>query len=177
MGKRLEILAQALPTARRVAYLANPTNLNTPENRHDVEAVARAIGVKLVAFEVSAPERIENVVASVAKARPGALVTASDPLFWAVQQRLIDAVARIPTMWEARPWVEAGGLMAYGAHGGQFYRRAATYVDKILKGAMPADLPIEQAMKFEFVINLKTAKALRLTIPQTLLLRADQVIE
>jgi putative ABC transport system substrate-binding protein len=100
-------------------------------------------------------------------------------LFWIVKQQLIDAVARhrIPTMWDARPWVEAGGLMAYGANPGDLYRRAATYVDKILKGAMPADLPIEQAMRFEFVINLNTAKALRLTIPQTVLLRADQVIE
>ena len=143
------------------------------------EAVARAIGVSLLAFDVSVPERLENVIGSVAKARPDAFVVAGDPLFSDTCQRLVDVVARhrLPTMWETRGMVEAGGLMAYGADPAELYRRAATYADRILKGIKPADLPVEQPTKFALVINMKTAKSLRLTIAQPLLLRADQVID
>src|SRR5262245_5519003 len=179
MGKRLEILVQALPTVRRVAFLANPTNPNTPEFRRDAEAVAQAIGVKLLSFEVSAPGQIDTVVAAVATARPDAFVAAGDPLFWVASQKLIHAVARhrLPAMWEFRTWVEAGGLMSYGADTRELYRRAAEYTDRILKGTKPSDLPVEQATKFELAINLKTAKALGLTIPPSILLRADAVIQ
>lgn len=179
MGKRLELLVQALPTARRVALLLDPTNPNAAEYRRETEAVARAIGVSLLAFDVSVPERLENVIGSVAKARPDAFVVAGDPLFSDTCQRLVDVVARhrLPTMWETRGMVEAGGLMAYGADPAELYRRAATYADRILKGIKPADLPVEQPTKFALVINMKTAKSLRLTIAQPLLLRADQVID
>jgi len=178
-GKRLEMLVQALPTARRVALLVNPTNPNTPVYRREAETVAHAIGVKLLVFEVSTPERIEDVIAAVAKSRPGAFVASGDPLFWVTRQQLVEAVARhrLPTMWESRRFVEAGGLISYGADPGELYRRAATYADRILKGTKPADLPIEQATNFELVINLKTAHALSITIPPLVLLRADHVVQ
>jgi len=179
MGKRLEMLVEALPTARRVAFLTNPTNPNTVEFRREAEAVARAKGVKLLSFEVSAPEQIESVIATVAKARPDAFVAAGDPLFWTTHQRLIEAVARhrLPTMWESGTWVEAGGLMAYGANPDDLYRRAATYADRILKGTKPTDLPIDQATKFELAVNLKTARTLNITISSPVLLRADHVVQ
>jgi len=149
MGKRLEILVQALPKARRVALLVNPTNPNVPMYRRETETVARAIGVKLLVFEVS------------------------------THQQLVEAVARhrLPTMWESLPFVEAGGLFSYGAFTGELYRRAATYADRILKGTKPADLPIDRATKFELAINLKTAQALNITIPPPVLLRADHVVQ
>jgi putative ABC transport system substrate-binding protein len=179
MGKRLEILVQALPAARRVAFLANPTNPNSPEYRRETEAVAHAIGVKLLTFEVSSPEGIEDVVGAVAKARPDALVAAGDPLFSVSRERLIEAAARhrLPTMWESRAFVEAGGLVSYGADPGELYRRAATYADRILKGTKPADLPIDRATKFVLAINVKTAHALNITIPPPVLLRADRVVQ
>ncbi len=178
-GKRLEMLTQAVPTARRVAILVNPTNPNTSAYRRETETTAEAIGVKLLVFEVSAPEAIVDVMATVAKARPDALVAAGDPLFSVVQQQLIELVARhrLPAMWEQGMSVTAGGLMAYGASGIELYERAAKYIDRILKGAKPGDLPIERATKFELTINLKTARALGLTIPPSLLQRADHVIE
>jgi putative ABC transport system substrate-binding protein len=178
-GKRLELLVQAVPPARRVAFLSNPTNPNTREFRREAETVANALGIKLPGFEVSVPHEIGSVIAAVAKARPDAFLTASDPLFFMIHQPLIEAMARhrLPAMWEFRGFVEAGGLMSYGALPGDLYRRAATYADRILKGPKPADLPVEQATKFEFVINLKTAMALGLTIPPSLLARADEAIE
>ena len=179
MGKRLDILVQALPRARRVALLVNPTNPNAPTYRRDTEAVAHTIGVKLIVFEVSAAERIADVVAAVAKARPDAFVAAGDPLFWVARQQLLEEVARhrLPTMWEQLTFVEAGGLMSYGANPGDLYRRAATYADRILKGTKPADLPIDQATKFELAINLKTARTLNITISPSMLIRADNVIQ
>jgi putative ABC transport system substrate-binding protein len=178
-GKRLEILTQALPTARRIALLVNPANPSTPAVRRETEARALAIGVKLLLFEVSAPERVAKVMAAVAKEHPDALVVQGDPLFTVTRPQLLEAAARhrLLAMWELRGFVEAGGLMSYGADPNELYRRAATYVDRILRGTNPGDLPVEQATKFELVINLKTAKALGLTIPQSLLQRADQVIE
>lgn len=170
---------QALPSARRVALLVNPTNPNTLAYRRDTEAVAKRIGVRLVVFEVSAIERIADIVAAVATARSDAFVAAGDPLFWVARQQLLDEVARrgLPTMWEQLPFAEAGGLIAYGADPGELYRRAAAYADRILRGATPAELPIDQATKFKLAINLKTAKPLGLMIPPSLLARADQVIE
>jgi putative ABC transport system substrate-binding protein len=178
-AKRLEILTQVLPTARRVAFLVNPTNPSTPAIRRETEARARAMGVTLVPFEVSAAERVEKVMAAVAKARPDALVVQGDPLFHVTRQQLLEAAARhrLPVMWESRLWVEAGGLMSYGTDVGELWRRAATYVDRVLRGTKPADLPVEQATRFELAINLKTAKALGLTIPPSVLVRADKVIE
>jgi putative ABC transport system substrate-binding protein len=178
-AKRLEMLTQALPTARRVALLVNPMNPNTPEYRRETETAARTIGVKLLVFEVRAPERIVEVMAAVAKARPDAFVAAADPLFHATRQQLVAAATdhRVPAMADGRWWVEAGGLMSYGPDPADLYRRAATYADRLLRGAKPGDLPVEQATKFELVINLKTAKALGLTIPPSLLGRADELIQ
>jgi putative ABC transport system substrate-binding protein len=178
-GKRLEMLTQALPTARRVAFLLNPTNPSTLAVRRETEVRARAIGLTLLPFEVSASEQSARVIAAVAKAHPDALVVQGDPLFYITRQDLVEATVRhrLPAMWEGRLFVEAGGLMSYGADTRQLYRHAATYVDRVLNGTRPADLPVEQATKFELVINLKTAKALGLTIPPSLLQRADQVIE
>jgi len=178
-GKRLEILTQALPTARRIALLVNPANPSTPVVRRETEARALAIGVKLILFEASAPERVAKVMAAVAKERPDALVVQGDPLFFVTRQQLLEAAARhrLPAMWELRGFVEAGGLMSYGADPNELYRRAATYADRILRGTKPGDLPVEQATKFELVINLKTARALGITIPSPVLLRADHVVE
>jgi putative ABC transport system substrate-binding protein len=178
-AKRLEVLTQALPAARRAAFLVNPTNPSTSAVRRETESRARALGVTLLPFEASAPKRLAAVLASVAKAHPHALVVQGDPLFTVAQQQIVDAAARhrLPVMGEARGWVDAGGLISYGTDVGFLWRRAATYADRILKGAKPGDLPIEQPTKFELLINLKTAKALGLTIPQSMLLRADEIIQ
>jgi putative tryptophan/tyrosine transport system substrate-binding protein len=178
-GKRLEILTQAFPAARRIALLANPANPATPAMRRETEARARAIGVQLLPFEASVPEQLADVLAAAAQKRPDALVVLSDPMFNFNRRRLVEATAqhRLPAVYEWREFVEAGGLMAYGPIFADLFRSAATYVDKVLRGARLSDLPVEQASKFELVINMKTKKALGLTIPQTLLLRADQVIE
>lgn len=142
-------------------------------------SLARPGANVILVFEVSAPEAVVDVTATMAKARPDAFVAAGDPSFLVVQNQLIELVARhrLPAMWEQRTSVTAGGLMAYGASSLELYERAATYIDRILKGAKPGDLPIERATKFELAINLKTARALSLTIPPSLLQRADHVIE
>jgi putative ABC transport system substrate-binding protein len=178
-GKRLEILTQALPTARRVAVLANPTNPSTHAMLRETEARARSLGVLILRFEATAPDQLGAAVAAAARERADALAVLGDPMFNRNSRRLVEAAAqhRLPAIWEWRTIVEAGGFMAYAPQIGDLHRRAATYVDRILKGAKPADLPVEQPTKFELVINLKTARTLGLTIPQTLLLRADHVIE
>jgi putative tryptophan/tyrosine transport system substrate-binding protein len=177
-GKRLEILVQALPAARRIALLANPANPATPVMRRETEARAKAIGVQILPLEASAPDRLADVLTAAAQQRPDALVVLGDPMFFANRRRLLEGAARhrLPAIWEWREFVEAGGLMAYGPRVDDLHRRAAMYVDRVLRGANPADLPVEQAAKFELVINLRTARALGLTIPPSLLLRADEVI-
>jgi len=179
MGKRLEILTQSLPIARRVALLANPSNPGTRPMRAETEAVAHSIGVQLLEFEASTPAQLSKVLASLVKARPDALLVTGEPLFWANHQDVLKAVARyrVPAMWDHQAFVDAGGLMSYGANPSELYRRAATFVDKILKGAKPTDLPIEQPTKFDLVINVKTASALGLTIPPPVLLRADHLVQ
>jgi len=178
-GKRLEILTQAFPTARRIAVLANPANPATPAMRRETETRASAIGVQLLPLEANAPEGLADVLAAAAQKNPDALVVLGDPMFHFNRRQLVQAAARhrLPAIYEWREFVEAGGLMAYGPRIEDLQRRAATYVDRVLRGAKPGDLPVEQATRFELVINLKTAKALGLTIPPALLLRADQVIE
>lgn len=178
-GKRLEILTQALPTARRIAVLSNPANPSTPEMLRETEARARALRILVLRFEATTPDQLAGAVAAAARDRADALAVLGDPLFNRESRRLLEAAAqhRLPAIWEWREIVEAGGFMAYGPRLAHLHHRAATYVDRLLKGTKPEELPVEQAATFELVINLKTAKALGLTLPRSFLLRADEVIQ
>jgi putative ABC transport system substrate-binding protein len=143
------------------------------------EVAARALGVRLQFVEARGPADIDRAFSDMTRERADALIVLGSPMFFAERRRLVDLAAkhRLPALYSARDSVDAGGLMSYGQNFADLFRRAATYVDKILKGAKPGDLPVEQPTKFELVINLRTAKALGLTIPPSLLARADQVIE
>jgi putative ABC transport system substrate-binding protein len=145
----------------------------------EAEVAARALGVRLQVVEARGPADFDGAFSDMTRARAGALTVWGTPMFFTERRRLADLAAknRLPAVYLVREFVDAGGLMAYGPIQADMNRRAATYVDKILKGAKPADLPVEQPTKFELVINLKTAKALGITIPQSVLLRADRVIE
>jgi ABC-type uncharacterized transport system substrate-binding protein len=167
-----------VPKVRRVALLSNPTGPAHPYQIGSVKAAARSLGVQLQLLEAREPGELDGAFAAMAKERAGALLIVGDPLFFIHRARLADLAVkhRLPSMSTQQQWVEAGGLISYGPRLPDLYRRAATYVDKILKGASPADLPIEEPTQFELVVNVKTAKALGLTIPQSLLLRADQVL-
>ncbi len=174
--KRLQLLKEAAPRAARIAGLAGRDTAQS--TRQHSQTAASSLGVKLILVEVRGAE-YERAFATMVAERADALAVMSSPTFFIDRRRIIELTAqrRLPAIYEWREQVEEGGLMSYGASLRDLYRRVATYVDKILKGAKPADLPIEQPTKFELVINLKTAKALGLTIPPSLLLRADQVIE
>jgi putative tryptophan/tyrosine transport system substrate-binding protein len=178
-GKDLELLKEVVPRVRRVAVLSNPDSPARPLTIRNVKDAARSLGVQLQLLEARGPEGFDGAFAAMAKERVGALLVVQDPAFIPHRARLIELAAknRLPSIFTQREDAEAGGLMSYGPSLADLYRRAGTYVDKILKGVMPADLPIEQPEKFELVINLKTAKAFGLTIPPSLLQRADQVIE
>jgi len=178
-GKHLELLKTLVPTASRIAVLANPVNRSHANLTRELKAAAGAFGVQLQVFEAQAPGEIDAAFAAMTRDRAAALLVLTDSVFVGHHVRVTDLAARnrMPTMYYQREFVEAGGLISYGASLLDMYRRAATHVDKILKGANPADLPIEQPTTFELVINLKTAKALGLSIPQSLLLRADEVIK
>ncbi len=178
-GKDLELLRQLIPDVRHVAVLSHAANPNHAPMMTNLEIAARALGVELLLLEASGPEEFDGAFATMVKQRVGALFVFGDPMFSVHRTRLADLAVqnRLPTMYTNRPHVEAGGLMCYGPSFFDLWRRAATYVDKILKGAKPADLPIEQPTKFDLVINLKTAKALGLIVPPLLLAQADEVIE
>jgi putative tryptophan/tyrosine transport system substrate-binding protein len=178
-GKRLELLLQVVPRVSRLAQLVDETNPGTVLIGKGTKATAASVGVQLQSLGVRDPGELDRAFAAMKKARAGALIVESSSIFFAWRERLAGLALknRLPTMLAQRPYAEAGGLMAYSADFSDLYRRAATFVDKILNGAKPGDLPIEQPTKFELVINLKTAKALGLTIPPSLLARADQVIE
>jgi putative ABC transport system substrate-binding protein len=176
-GKRLEILKETVPSVSRVAvfsYQTNPPNLHLKEMR----AAAQTLGLKLQSVEVRAPNDLESAFQAAVKGRAGALTVGPDPLLTANRKQIIDLAAKnqLPAIYAWRDHVEDGGLMSYAPKLSDLYRRAATYVDKILKGAKPADLPVEQPTKFEFIINLKAAKQIGLTIPPNVLARADRVI-
>ena len=176
-GKRLELLRAIVPSLRRVAVLWHPANPSNPIQLKGAQAAARALGMRLEPVSIEGPNDFD----SASKAVPGTdgLLFLESPLFTTHRARLAELAARsrLPAIYGQREYVEVGGLMSYGTHFKDLYRRAAWFVDKILKGAKPGDLPVEQPTNFELVINLKTAKALGLTIPQSLLQRADQVIE
>jgi len=178
-AKRLEILKEAVPKLSRVAFLWNPANPDQKSHFHEVQIGARSLNLALQSAEARNREELELAFTVLIRERPSALLMTAD----SVHQRFIDDILafvsknRLPAMYQLKENVERGGLMSYGASAPHLVRGAAIYVDKILKGAKPAELPIEQPTKFELVINLKTAKTLGLTIPPSLLLRADQVIE
>jgi putative tryptophan/tyrosine transport system substrate-binding protein len=177
--KRLEVLKDVVPLMSRLAVLLNPANRSNPLQLKDIQAAAPAFHVKIIPLEVKGPEDIDDTFATIRKERPGALLVVGDRLFATHQTRIFEFVGktRLPAIYSQRGYVDAGGLMSYGANFADQYRRAATYVDKILKGAKPADLPVEQPMKFEFIINLKAAKQIGLTVPPNVLARADKVIK
>jgi len=179
IGKQLELLKQTVPKIHRVAILSNPANPTRPLVIRDVNGAARALAVQLQFLEARGPNEFDSAFAAIAKERIEALVVMADTMFVLHRTRLADLAARsrLPAAYGWREHVEAGGLMSYGPSLSYLFRRSATFVDKILKGAKPGDLPVEQPTQFELVINLKTAKALGLTIPPSLLQRADQVIE
>ncbi|HEX5913779.1 MAG TPA: ABC transporter substrate-binding protein [Rubrobacter sp.] len=179
VAKQLELLKETVPKIRRVAILSNPTNAYHQLAIREVDVAARALGVQLQLLEAQGPNEFDGAFAAMAKESVGALLVLSDAMLNSHRTRLADLAARsrLPAAYGVRESVEAGGLMSYGPSFLDFYRRAATYVDKILKGAKPAELPVEQPTKFELVVNLKTAKALGLALPPSLLARADQVIE
>jgi putative ABC transport system substrate-binding protein len=177
--KQLEILKDVRPTVSRVAVLWNPTQPAHALMVRAAEEAAPALGVQLHLVEARGPEAFDRAFAAMTSAPAGALLVMGDRVFLEHRRRLAElaAMSHLPTVHNVRPYVEAGGLMAYGPSPLDILRRAATYVDKILKGAKPADLPVEQPTKFDLVINLKTAQALGITISPTLLFRADEVIK
>ena len=177
-AKQLELLKETVPKIRRVAILSNPDNAYHQLAIREVNVAARSLGVQLQLLEARGPNEFDGAFAAMAKERVGALLVLSDAIFGSHRTRLADLAARsrLPAAFGVRDDVEAGGLMSYGPSILDSYRQAATYVDKILKGAKPADLPVEQPMKFELVLNLKTAEALGLTIPPLILFQADEVI-
>ncbi len=179
VGKHLELLKEAIPKLSRVAVLSDPAHPLDAGYRREAQAAARRLGLTLQFYEVRHPKELEGAFTAMTKARTGGLLVLTQPFAFVHARRIAEltAASRLPAVYPFRESIDAGGLMAYAANAPDMFRRAATYVDKILKGAKPADLPVEQPTKFELVINLKTAKALGLTIPQSLLLRADAVIQ
>jgi putative tryptophan/tyrosine transport system substrate-binding protein len=179
-GKRLELLTEVVPRLSRVAVLRDVDSQNSAIAFKEYEATARALKIQLQSIGVQGPNPdLESAFQGAAKGRNNAIITITNSNLLIQQKRIVDLAItnRLPSMYQGSTWVEAGGLMSYSTDDLAIYRRAATYVDKILKGTKAADLPIEQPTKFEFVINLKTAKALNLTIPQSVLFRADRVIK
>jgi putative tryptophan/tyrosine transport system substrate-binding protein len=174
--KRLELLKELVPTAGLVAVLRDPTGMG---GWQVAEATARERGWKLLSLEVNSPGQIEGAFKAAKSARAGALLVIGGGIFFPQSQRVAElAIAnQLPAIYASRPATDAGGLMSYGADLDDIWRRAATFVDKILKGTKPTDLPVEQPTKFELVINMKTAKALGIKIPNSILVRADKVIE
>jgi putative tryptophan/tyrosine transport system substrate-binding protein len=178
-GKRLELVKEVVPRISRVAVLRDADSEGAAMSLKEYEAVALSLKMPVQSLEVRGPKPdLEGAFQSAVKGRASALITITTSPLFRRQKQIADLAAksRLPSMFEGSTWVESGGLMSYSTDDLAVYRRAAVYVDKILKGAKPADIPVEQPTKFEFVINLKTAKALNLTIPQSVLFRADRVI-
>ena len=178
-GKRLELLKETVPSLARVATLGGGTSAGQRPQRKEIEIAARALGVQLQPLKARGPEEFEPAFQAASGARADALIVQASPRFFVHRGKIVElaAKARLPAIYPESGYVEAGGLMSYATSHAEMYRRAATYVDKILKGTKPADLPVEQPTKFEFVINLKAAKQIGLTIPPNVLARADKVIK
>ena len=177
-GKRLELLKELVPTASRIAILANPTSLTNPLQLKEVQAAAQMLAVGIPVIEVSKSEDFERAFAAMVRERTDAFMVLPDPMFNAQRARVVSLAAKhkLPAIYDRRAYTDIGGLITYGPNFPDLLQRAATYVDKILKGTKPTDLPVEQPTKFELVINLKTAKQIGLTIPPNVLARADRVI-
>jgi putative ABC transport system substrate-binding protein len=178
-GKRLEIIKEVVPGLSRVAFLTDPSNVASFATLRETETAAKSLGVKLQVYRVSDPDELKNAFASMGRNQAGALMVNHDPTLTSQRNYILRLVgqARLPAIYVETQWAPSGGLISYGTNLPNQFRRAATYVDKILKGAKPAELPVEQPTKFELVINLKTAKQIGVTIPPSVLARADRVIK
>ncbi|MBI2017395.1 MAG: ABC transporter substrate-binding protein [Candidatus Rokubacteria bacterium] len=178
-GKRVELLREIAPGVSRLAVLLNPASAQSVSQLREVEAAARALGVVTVRLEVSRADQLERALRAAAEGGADSLIVLTEPLFYGLRARVAELALkhRLPATAPWTVFAEAGGLVSYGASDTENYRRAAAYVDKILKGAKPADLPVEQPTVFDLGVNLKTARALGLTIPPSVLARADRVIE
>ena len=178
-AKRLELLKEAVPKLARVAMLWNPANPTNPIQLKDTQDAAPSLGITVLGVEVKGSDDLERAFAAIKKDGAGGLLVPGDPMFGSHRRRILDFAAknRLPVMGATPENAKDGGLMAYGTDFVDLYRRVAIYVDKILKGAKPADLPIEQPMKLKLIINLKTAKQIGLTIPQSIIYQADEVIK
>ena len=178
-AKRVELLREVIPHISRVAVLRNPTNSGSLFALKGTEAAAKRLGIRAQVFEVRTVDEVEAAFRAAVEDHADAMMVLSDNFFFSQQDHIIDLGKRhrLPEMFDTGDFVKRGGLISYGANLADLYQRSAAYVDKILKGASPANLPVEQATKFELFVNLKTARALGLTIPQSVLLRADEVIQ
>jgi putative tryptophan/tyrosine transport system substrate-binding protein len=178
-GKRLEFLREVVPAVRRLVIMANIGNPGSVQEMGEVQAASRVLNIEFINLEIRRAEDIAPAFETLKGSRADALYVCAEPLVNANRTRINSLAqgARLPTIYGFREYVEAGGLLSYGANVPDLFRRAADYVDKILRGAKPGDLPVEQPTKFEFVINLRTAKALGIEVPTTLLARSDEVIE
>ena len=178
-GKRLELLKEIVPKLSDVAVLWNPQSTSATLNWRENQQPARQLGIQLHSLEVRSPNELDKAFEAAIGARAGALAILPDPVITTNLKRIVDfaAKSRLPSIYQSSEFADAGGLVTYGPDRADLFRRAATYVDKILKGTKPGDLPVEQPSKLELVVNLKTAKALGITIPQSVLFRADRVIE
>src|SRR5262245_39371138 len=179
VAKELEILTEVVPQAKRIAVLWNPTTPSLPPAMKAVDAAGQQLGLQLIKVSAQASEEFDGAFALMARERAEALLAVASPLFVTHRARLAELTRthRLPAMFGSKENVQAGGLISYAADLTDLHRRAATYIDKILKGAKPDQLPVEQASKYELAINLKTAKTLGLTVPRSVLARADEVIE
>ena len=178
-GRRIQLLTELVPGLARIAILSNPANQSLAGLVKQSQAAAQSLGIEIEVADAPAPDRLENAFGAITAARAGALIVLPDAMFFGQYPRVVafTAASHLPALFPEKQPVEGGGLMAYGPSIPASFRRAGAYVDKILRGANPADLPVEQPTTFEFVINLKTAKALGLTVPDKLLSTADEVIE
>jgi putative ABC transport system substrate-binding protein len=178
-SKQLELLLELAPTASRIAVLANPDNASHVAFAAQLQGAAPSLKVQLLVLHARTPDQFDTAFAAMARQGAAALLVLTDVLFFGWHRRFVElaAKARLPAMYSQREFVEAGGLSSYGPNLNDMFRSAATHVDKILRGARPADIPVEQPTRFELVINRRTARAIGLAIPQSILLRADEVIE
>jgi putative tryptophan/tyrosine transport system substrate-binding protein len=178
-AKRLQILKELAPRASGAVVMLNPTNPNTRVELEAARAAAGALGIQLLPLEVSDPGTLEAAFSTMAQHRARAFTVLTDPMLYSQRNRIVQLVTKsqLPAIYPQSEYAEAGGLISYGQDSRETFRRSAIYVDRILRGAKPADLPVEQPSKFELVINLKTARALGLAMPRPLLLRADRIIE